>query len=461
MQINIKENQQIEFKQTWRDEYLKWICGFANAEGGKILVGVNDDGTVCGISDAKRLIEDIPNKVKSALAIVPLVNLLEKDGLEYIEISISPYPFPVSYGGRYYMRSGATNQLLNGQALDAFILKKQGITWDSIPVTQMQSSDIDGLAVRYFVRLATKKGRIDSDIASEETEQLLKKLNLYKNGFWTTAAALLFTENPERYIGGSYVKIAFFENDADILYMDEVHGPLLRQADETIDVIMKKYLKARISYEGIHRIERYPFPEEALREAVLNAIVHKDYSRQIPIQIRVYANKIMIFNDCRLSAYWTDKTLKQSHKSEPYNPNIAHVFYLSGHVESWGRGIDKICKSCSMHGIPLPEYNVQPEEICVTFKTSDEYLNGDKGITDIPKDSQRIPKGVPKEIPESVRRTYDAIVENPRLTIKELSERLEISDRTIKKHIAYLKEENLIERVGGKTHGHWQIKPLL
>ena len=114
-----------------------------------------------------------------------------------------------------------------------------------------------------------------------------------------------------------------------------------------------------------------------------------------------------------------------------------------------------------MHGIPLPEYNVQPEEICVTFKTSDEYLNGHKGIIDIPKDSQRIPQGVPKEIPESVRRTYDAIAENPRLTIKELSEKLEISDRTIKKHIAYLKKESLIERVGGKTHGHWQVKTLL
>lgn len=104
MQIDMKESQQTEFKQTWRDEYLKWICGFANADGGKILIGVNDDGTVCGVSDAKRLIEDIPNKVKNALAIVPHVSLLEKDGLEYIEISISPYPFPVSCGGRYYMR---------------------------------------------------------------------------------------------------------------------------------------------------------------------------------------------------------------------------------------------------------------------------------------------------------------------------------------------------------------------
>ena len=111
------ESQKVEYKESWRDEYLKWICGFANAEGGKILIGVNDDGTVCGVSDAKRLIEDIPNKVKNALAIVPHVSLLEKDGLEYIEISVSPYPFPVSYGGRYYMRSGATNQLLNGRLL--------------------------------------------------------------------------------------------------------------------------------------------------------------------------------------------------------------------------------------------------------------------------------------------------------------------------------------------------------
>ena len=63
MQIDMKESQQIEFKQTWRDEYLKWICGFANAEGGKILIGVNDDGTICGVSDAKRLIEDIPKRI--------------------------------------------------------------------------------------------------------------------------------------------------------------------------------------------------------------------------------------------------------------------------------------------------------------------------------------------------------------------------------------------------------------
>ena len=108
-----------------------------------------------------------------------------------------------------------------------------------------------------------------------------------------------------------------------------------------------------------------------------------------------------------------------------------------------------------MHGIPLPEYNVQTEEICVTFKTSDEFLNVAKGTSDFPKDSQRIPK----EISESVRRTYDAIALNPRLTIKELAERLGISDRTIKKHIAYLKEVGLIERVGGKTHGHWQVIP--
>lgn len=98
----------------------------------------------------------------------------------------------------------------------------------------------------------------------------------------------------------------------------------------------------------------------------------------------------------------------------------------------------------------------------IEFKQTwhDENLNGAKGTTDFPKDSPRIPIEIPKEISESFRRTYDAIAENPRLTIKELSEKLGITDRTIKKHIAYLKEEGLIERVGGKTHGHWQVKPI-
>ena len=101
------ENQNIEFKESWRDEYLKWICGFANAQGGKMYIGVRDNGEVCGVTDAKRLMEDIPNKVKDVLGIIVDVNQLKEGELDYIEIVVANYPYPISYKGHYYSRSAA------------------------------------------------------------------------------------------------------------------------------------------------------------------------------------------------------------------------------------------------------------------------------------------------------------------------------------------------------------------
>ena len=110
----MNENQNIEWKESWRDDYLKWICGFANAAGGKIYIGMNDSGQVVGVADAKKLLEDIPNKVRDVLGIIVDVNLLDKDGLEYVEIDVPPYSNPINYKGQYHYRSGSTKQELKG-----------------------------------------------------------------------------------------------------------------------------------------------------------------------------------------------------------------------------------------------------------------------------------------------------------------------------------------------------------
>ncbi len=121
------ENQNIEYKESWRDEYLKWICGFANAQGGKIYIGKRDNGTVLGVKDSKKLLEDIPNKIQNKLGIVADVNLLSEDGLEYIEIVVNPWAFPVNYDGEYHYRSGSTKQQLRGNALTNFLMAKTGM----------------------------------------------------------------------------------------------------------------------------------------------------------------------------------------------------------------------------------------------------------------------------------------------------------------------------------------------
>ena len=115
------------------DKYLQWICGFANAQGGRIYIGVNDSRKVVGVDNPKKLMEDIPNKVRDVMGIIVEVNRLEADGLAYVEVVVEAYPYPISYRGHYYQRSGATNQELKGAALDRFMLRRQGKTWDGVP----------------------------------------------------------------------------------------------------------------------------------------------------------------------------------------------------------------------------------------------------------------------------------------------------------------------------------------
>lgn len=128
------ESQNIEYKTSWRDDYIKWISGFANAQGGTLVIGKDDAGAVVGLPDAKKLLEDIPNKVRDILGIIVDVNLKKAAGCQYIEIDVAPYPYPVSYKGQYHYRTGSTKQELKGAALDRFLLAKQGKHWDSVPV---------------------------------------------------------------------------------------------------------------------------------------------------------------------------------------------------------------------------------------------------------------------------------------------------------------------------------------
>lgn len=295
-----QESQNIEWKEGWRDDYLKWICGFANAQGGKIYIGKNDKGVVIGVSDAAKLMEDIPNKVRDVLGIIVDVNLLTDNLKTYIEIDIEAYPYPINYKGQYHYRTGSTKQELKGAALDRFLLQKQGKRWDSVPIPHVSSKDLAQTALNYFRKNAIISTRLNTDILKDSDTELLEKLRLTEGNYLKRAALLLFHPDPEKYVTGAYIKIGFFKTDEDLVFQDEIHGHLFEQIEKTMDILLTKYLKASITYEGLHRKERYPIPESVLREALLNAIAHKDYSGSTPIQISVYADKMIIWNEGQL-----------------------------------------------------------------------------------------------------------------------------------------------------------------
>ena len=305
------ENENIEYKESWRDEYLKWICGFANANGGVIHIGINDKGVVVGLTDsnAKKLLEDIPNKVKDILGILVDVNLTKHPLGNVIDVVTEPYPYPVNYKGEYHYRTGSTKQELKGAALNKFILQKSGKHWDGIPLPSLKVADLDNAAFENFKRRAKKSNRVDDAMLDTSVEVLLENLHLSTDGYLKQACALLFYSNPEKYFTGAYIKIGFFKTDADLIYQDEVHGNLFDQVDKTMDLLLTKYMSATISYQNIDRVEVYPYPKEALREALLNAVAHKDYSSGIPIQISVYGDKLIIWNEGQLPLNWTIETI--------------------------------------------------------------------------------------------------------------------------------------------------------
>jgi len=372
------ESQNIEYKSAWHDDYLDWICGFANAQGGKIYIGKDDAGNMVGVADYKDLMEKIPNKIKNQLGITAEVNLLQEDGKYYIEIVVTPYSVPISLRGRYFYRSGSVKQELTGAALNEFLLKRIGKKWDSVPVPNVQVEDLKSETFTFFKEKGLKSGRIDEGSRNDTPLQVLENLKLIDKNHINRAAVMLFHSDPEKFVSGAYIKIGFFRTDSDLLFQDEIHGNLFEQVEKTIDLLLTKYTKALISYEGLTRVETYEYPKDALREALLNAVAHKDYTGPYPIQISVYLDKIMMWNYGKLPENWTVEDLLDKHSSQPRNPDIATAFFRSGYVESWGRGMDKMKNLCIDAKIPIPQFSCKGNDFWTVFR-KDIYNKEDLG----------------------------------------------------------------------------------
>ena len=363
----MSENQSVEYKQSWRDEYLKWVCGFANASGGVLEIGKDDQGDVVELENTARLIEEIPNKVLSGLGIMVAVDIVDPGERPFVRITVDPYRYPVSYRGAYYIRSGSTNRQLTGASLDKFILRKQGRHWDGVPLPGLTADVCDPGAFRVFRERAALSGRVELGGRADDQAEILDGLRLIESDRLKRAAALLFHADPERFIAGAFVKIGYFVTDDDLRYHDEVHGHLFGQIEQTVDLLSTKYLSASVGYDGLQRVERYPVPLESLREALLNALVHKDYASGVPVQISVYDDQVIIWNTGQLPADWTVDRLLSRHPSHPANPLLADALFRAGYIEAWGRGIEKMIRACREYGVPEPRLKADASGVQVTF----------------------------------------------------------------------------------------------
>ena len=470
------ESQNVEWKSSWDDEYLKWICGYANAQGGTLYIGKEDKtGKVLGINDARKLLKILPDKITHTMGIITDVNLHNEGKLDFIEIVVEKYPSLISYRGKYYYRSGSTMRTIDGAELNKAMLKSHGRTWDGIALPRVTVEDLKHSAIELFKEKAVKSVRLTSEDVNVEDRILMENLNLYEDNNLMRAAVLSFYHNPEKWVTGSYIKIGFFVTDSDLRYHDEVNGPLIEQIDNTVELVYTKYLKALIYYEGVQRVEKFMFPREAFREILINAVVHKDYSSCNPIQISVYDEKMYVWNSGEMppSLSSADKLFKK-HSSIPFNPNIARVFFRSGMIEAWGRSFEKIKRECDNHGTPLPEYEINADGVMVLCRPNDIYMKLLNGAIDPFEDSddiaissdrtaidaENVAKGSDKaeEVNGSTKdRIIELMRENQKNSAKSISEILGMTSRAVEKSINSLKEDGLITRVGTARGGYWVV----
>ncbi|MDJ1498882.1 ATP-binding protein [Cytophagaceae bacterium DM2B3-1] len=376
------EQQNIEYKQSWHEDYLKWICGFANAQGGTIYIGKDDDGRVVGIANSRQLMDELPNKVRDLMGILIEVNLQEENGLYYLEIITRPYAVAISLRGRYYYRSGSTKQELTGNALTDFLLRKAGRTWDDITEPLATLDDIDPQSLNRFRMDASKAGRL-TDLEDLTTSELLTKLRLADiNGGLKRAALVLFGKDPGRYFSNLVVKMGRFGNtDEDLRFQETEEGNLIHLLKEVPAQLNRKFFTHAIDFEGLQRIERGEYPVAALREMLLNALVHRDYQGSM-IQIRMYDYQFSIWNEGFLPEGLSLDALRRTHPSRPRNPIIADVCFKGGYIDAWGRGTLKILNACREAGLLEPEMREQDGGMLVTLFKNPVSTPADSILTD-------------------------------------------------------------------------------
>lgn len=447
-----QENQNIEFKEQWRDDALKTICAFANTGGGVVYVGIDDSGKSVAVKDIKKLMEDIPNKIKAVLGIVADVSVVKKAGNAVIKIAVPKYNAPISYHGSFYSRSGTTTGELKGPALSRFLLNCSGVTWDMVVEPRASLKDIDIKTVRQFQQMAKK--RFPFIAREKNTRLVLEKLNLLEKGKLKRAAILLFGKDPRKYFTSAFVQVGRFVSESEVISTDVIEGNLFEQMEKVIEVLRIKYLENRFYYEGLRRNEDMIYPEEALREAVINALIHRDYLGP-HTQLRVYDHALWLWNAGELPEKITFAKLKKSHLSCPRNELLADVFFKAGFIESWGRGTLKIIDQCRKWNLPEPEFSELTGGFLVTF------LKGPAG--------EGVEKGSQKRWPEKVARkggqkptakqmiVLNMIRENPSISRDELAAKLKINVSAARKHLDALKQKGLLQRVGPDKGGRWEI----
>ena len=477
------ESTQLELKENVHKEAIaKTICSFLNGQGGQLLVGVKNKGKILGIKSANKQEKELREYlVKSIVPEAPITVSIEKiDEKEIILVKVwSGSKKPYVFGGSIFYRRGTQTVQASSKEISELIHKRQQIeiNWERQPVLGARLDDLDFEEIGKTIRSVHDSGR--GKEFSGDILEFLSYHGLFQNSQVTNAAVVLFGKEPTRFIPQCRVRFAVLTyGKTGSKYSEDryLEGNLFKNIED-LENLCNKYIafSSEFNKKLWQRTDGYLYPIAALREGIMNALVHCDYSSPSGmISIIIYSDKLEISNYGKLPAGIKLSDLKRNHLSLPQNPDIAHICFLRGYIEKIGRGTLKIIEACKNAGLKVPVWIDTPPFIKLTFYSKNKLVTPNEGVT------ERIPEGISKGVIDRVEGVIEGVIEGVSRDVKdkmknillvvfkegglkasEIGSRVEVPVKSIERYIKKLKESALIEFRGAPKTGGYYLSAIV
>lgn len=501
---------------SWKEDDMAIICGIANAGGGSLLINANQKNYSSGMRKIRKTFELIPSISMRDLGIACTTEPIMDGSQLCLCINIPKPDFAVSYFGKYYLYSNSTNQIVSKDAVERSLQRLSDTSWEKEIQPQMQRSDIDSDILSTMSSIADLP---DPSVPNFErlTTEILEEYNLLDplTDSITNVGVLLLHKAPHTLIPGAVIRIGEFDSSGiSTGKSDLIFGPLTKQLKSALKTLDEIYhVTGHIDADNTK-----PFvPEKAMKEALINALIHKDYSSGIAININIYPEAVFVENVGRPPLEWTSKTLEEKHSSRPNNPFLAIALHKSDFFNGWGNGIEIIRNTCENIGSCIPSFILSSDETIVQFEFKDnsniealkelnevgyqtiEYAidnlsstnqnkaNNNSDIVDHSSINQNedlfLQSDKTRELIKRPRfstansrfseRSFAAANDldltstdeyvlkvldtNGRVTAARIAEVLGVSESTIRRSFRKLRAQKIIERIGSNKAGYWKV----
>ena len=364
------ENNTTEFKERFEQEAIESAVAFANTKGGTILIGVSDNREIRGITIGKETLRDVANRISQAIEprILPDIQAIVLDGKSVLLIQISECRIkPVSVRGKCYKRVGDSNRVMSPQEITQLYLKSVGQTWDQLSVVSAKSNDIDEQKIQWYL---TRRESIRNVTQPQDLSltDLLRNINCISEEETPTHAGILFFgKHPQKFFQNAQLRVVRFRGISvthPVIDRLDCSGALWEIVNAAEEFIRKNIrLLSLRSSKSFQRDDKFEYPLDALREAIINGLIHRNYQEPADVRVFIFNDRVEIINP---GSFPEDvNPYKPIHR--PVNPILSQLMYDIGFVERYGSGIKMMQRLCRESENKEPHYELHPLETKVIF----------------------------------------------------------------------------------------------